>query len=86
MKFKLPLIVIGFHHRHLSPKPQLISWKHHQHINEAQNAWKHLKNQFYNDNVRFYGPTRPPLFDSTVTALSMDIVHKFEKLAFAGKK
>ena len=23
-------------HWHLSPKPQLISWKHHRHINEAQ--------------------------------------------------
>ena len=23
---------------HLSPKPQLISWKHHRYINEAQNA------------------------------------------------
>ena len=28
----------------------------------------------------------PPLFDSTVITLSRDIVHKFEKLTFAGKK
>ena len=25
-------------HWHLSPKPQLMIWKHHGHINEAQNA------------------------------------------------
>ena len=28
-------------HWHLSPKPQLISWKHYRHINEAQNAWNY---------------------------------------------
>ena len=28
----------------------------------------------------------PPSFDSTVITLSRDIVHKFEKLTFAGKK
>ena len=28
----------------------------------------------------------PPSFDSTVITLSGDIVHKFEKLTFAGKK
>ena len=28
----------------------------------------------------------PPLFDSTVITLTRDIVHKFEKLTFAGKK
>ena len=41
-------------HWHLSPKPQFISWKHHRHINEAQNARKHRKNQFYKNSVRFY--------------------------------
>ena len=29
---------VTLEHWHLSPKPQLISWKHHRHINEAQNA------------------------------------------------
>ena len=28
----------------------------------------------------------PPSFDSTVINLSRDIVHKFEKLVFAGRK
>ena len=30
-------------HWHLIPKSQLISWKHHLHINEAQIARKHRK-------------------------------------------
>ena len=42
-------------HWHLSLKPQLISWKHHRHTNEAQNAWKYRKkNKLYKGSVRFY--------------------------------
>ena len=39
-------------HWHLSPKPQLISWMHHRHINEAQIHENIGKNQFYKDSDR----------------------------------
>ena len=36
--------------------------------------------------ISFSSTVNAPSFDSTVITLSRDIVHKFEKLTFAGKK
>ena len=105
-------IVLTFCHWHLSPKPQLISLKHHRHIKLKMHEniekinfikivfgsfsinrdmvleWK-LGQLVWTDLLllkRISLSSTPPSFGSTVITLSGDIVHKFEKLTFAGKK